>query len=382
MRNTALSRVFELLLCSSLLLAPAPAAASALDHAVELAAYGITGIASDADTVFSPMLHSPGKPFDASVPSFGGTLMPLVFMLNEKYFLYPENAKASDDLDRNISKYAAKAVNLSVRMAWKSLVDCVSEPSWFAWCVVLSNLSLSWPADAYASSVIRQTGRPLVAVTTFAGGQVDARLVYCHIDASEYSIYLIYSPFSPPSSNHDMYSDVLVFDRASSRFIRFSRDASGAVSSAVPAAVVFVDPADTVARFDRFERLSGPRFGFAAAFDALKLLAEKKIVRDETGLRAMRLWAFLPANRRAALLELLKNVKSAVLEPSSVGFVSGAPAGEPLQVEMGGKNRREQEQAVIRKFTMLYEKHRKMSLNLVPRSEFDLTFRKVYIGNK
>jgi len=50
-------------------------------------------------------------------------------------------------------------------------------------------------------------------------------------------------------------------------------------------------------------------------------------------------------------------------------------------VDMGFKNQREQEQAVIKKFTLLNEKYKKMNLNLVPRREFDLVYKKVNISS-
>jgi len=90
-----------------------------------------------------------------------------------------------------------------------------------------------------------------------------------------------------------------------------------------------------------------------------------------------RLFYFLPQVRQTALADLLKNIKMTVLEPVQVSYMNNQGESRPLSVDMGFKNQREQEQAVIKKFTLLNEKYKKMNLILIPRREFDLVYKKV-----
>ncbi len=354
-----------------------PAAAGKYDHVENLIPYGILNISEDHESVFSPMIHSAAKPFDEKYASIGGAIMPMIYFLYEKYPLYPESASRGENFDDNMSKYMPKILNISPKIAARALMEHLASPSFFFYAGVLSNLTFSGYIDFSIKAFLKYEKAPVLVSVLSSDFKFDDYLIYSHIEASEYSVYLIYSPLAPPESNSAMYGKILVYKKDEMRFRILEKKTPSGVASTAALMVVFHEISDVYSKFDRFDKFSRPVYGFSSVYDFLKLQIEKKMIKDEAKLRMYRLFYFLPQVRQAALADLLKNIKMTVLEPVQVSYMNNQGESRPLSVDMGFKNQREQEQAVIKKFTLLNEKYKKMNLILIPRREFDLVYKKV-----
>ncbi len=358
-----------------------PALAGKYDHIENLIPYGILNISFDSESVFSPMVHSVTKPFDEKYDSIGGAVMPLIYFLYEKYPLYPESALRGENLDDNMSKYMPKILNMSSKIAARAFMEHLASPSFFFYSGVLSNITFSEYIDFSMKAFLKHEKAPVLVSVLSSDLKFNDYLLYSQIEASEYSVYLIYSPLSPPLSNSGMYEKLLVYKKNEMRFRVLENKPSQGVVSTAALMVLFHDIVGVYSKFDRFDKFSRPAYGFSSVYDFLKLQIEKKIIKDENKLKTFRLFYFLPRARQTALSDLLKNVKMTVLEPVQVSYMNNLGETRPLSVDMGFKNQREQEQAVIKKFTLLNEKYKKMNLNLIPRREFDLVYKKVNISS-
>lgn len=358
-----------------------PVFAGRYDHTENLIPYGILNISDDCECVFSPMVHSPSKPFEKKYASIGGVIMPLIYFLYEKYPIYSENASRGENFDDNMSRYMPKILNISPKIAARAFMEHLASPSSFFYSGILSNLTFSWYIDFSIRSLLRYEKAPVPVSVLSSDLEFNDYLVYSRIEASEYSVYLIYSPLSPPDSNRAMYEKLLVYKKDDMRFSVFENSRQGGVSSKAALMVLFHDIGSVYSKFDRFDKFSRPVYGFSAAYDFLKLQIEKKIIKDENKLKTYRLYYFLSQARQTSLSDILKNIKTTVLEPLQVSYLNKLGEARPLSVDMGFKNQREQEQAVIKKFTLLNEKYKKMNLNLVPRREFDIVYKKVGISS-
>ena len=358
-----------------------PALAGKYDHTENLIPYGILNISGDRESVFSPMIHSPAGPFDDKYSSIGGTVMPMIYFLYEKYPLYPETAARGDNLDDNMAKYMPKILNISSKIAARAFMEHLASPSFFFYAGILSNLTFSAYIDFSIKAFLKHEKAPVLVSILSPDLKFEDYLIYSQIEASGYSVYLIYSPLSPPASNGEMYRKLLVYKKDEMRFRVLERKTSETVLSTAVLMVLFHDMGGVYSKFDRFDKFSRPAYGFSCVYDFLKLQIEKKIIKDADKLKTYRLFYFLPPARQTALTDLLKNIKMTVLEPLQVSYLNNLGETRPLSVDMGFKNQREQEQAVIKKFTLLNEKYKKMNLNLIPRREFDLVYKKVNISS-
>jgi len=263
-------------------------------------------------------------------------------------------------------------------MAWKYI--CVSfsgkflSPFNFFLFDIISNFGSSFLTDRLLSSYIASKVPCPVTVMSPAG--VDSYLTYAFIEASEYSVYLIYSPFEPPISNQDLYSRILVFDKSVSRFFIFSRQRS--VTFRDPVLALFIhDFTLEYKNLDRFDKLFSGSYGFRDAFNYLRLQIEKKVISSEERLKRYRLYNFLPRSMKNELATLMKTVKISVSDPLPAAYIDNYSRTNPLQIEMNMINQREQEKAVLKRFVSVGEKFSKLKISLVPRKEFDLVFKKI-----
>lgn len=344
-------------------------------HVEGLAQYGVLSPKKAFDTVFSPILHSNLSPADPALDSLAGAMMPFFYLLNEKYPLYSEDAMAGDNRDQGLKKYLQKSPRLNQKYLAATVSDRLLSPAASLFVDILSNIGPSALIDRMLFSTVA-SGLPRPVTIAAPAWGVRSCLVYSAVDASEYSVYLIYSPFDPPVSNRDMYEKVLAYEKSSFRFFLLS-NVSGRVSREPVFAVFLHDFTAEFRNLDRFDRLASGNYGFDDAYKYLRSQIEKKIISTESRLKRYRLYNFLPKSMQEELASLLKNVRMAVADPLPAAYIDNYSATNPLQIEMNLINQREQEKAVLKRFVSMGERFVKLKVKMVPRKEFDLIFKKI-----
>ncbi|HBC75209.1 MAG: hypothetical protein A2008_00875 [Candidatus Wallbacteria bacterium GWC2_49_35] len=359
------------------------ASADIEDFSDLLKAVGAGGYIEEYPTCFFPPAHAPAASLKDEPKSLAAVIMPLIYFVNEKYPLYPEdtNKKAGNE---NFSKYIPKIVNLSGSVRLKTVLDHLSSPLSFCGLDLLPNLTFAWYQNFYISSIIKQDSFP-AAVTLIDGGlNAENALIYYYINTNEYSIYLIYSPFAAPAGNADMVRKTLAYNKFEMKFHIIYLDAkTGAHRSSDPVAAIFIhDLKEMLSKFDRFKKIkAGEKMSFSTAYNYLKMQIEKKIIKDDARLASYRYYHFLSPEKRGRLARLIKSVKTDILEPELATYSSRFADIRPLQAEMAEKNKNEQQRAILKKFSLLNEKIQKMNIKLTPKREYDLIFKKLNINN-
>ena len=348
-----------------------------------LKAAGAGGYIEEYPTCFFPPAHAPAASLKDEPKSLAAVIMPLIYFVNEKYPLYPEDTSVKAG-NENFSKYIPKIVNLSGSVRLKAFLDHISTPLSFCELDLLPNLTFAWYQNFYISSIIKHDSFP-AAVTLIDGGlNAENAMIYYYINTNEYCIYLIYSPFAAPANNADMISKTLVYNKSEMKFYIVYTDAKiGALRSSDPVAAIFIhDLREMLGKFDRFNKITaGDKTSFSTAFNYLKMQIEKKIIKDDARLASYRYYHFLSPKKRERLAGLIKSVKTDILEPELATYSARFADIRPLQAEMAEKNKNEQQRAILKKFSLLNEKIQKMNIKLTPKREYDLIFKKLNIGN-
>lgn len=348
-----------------------------------LKAAGAGGYIEEYPTCFFPPAHAPAESFKDEPKSLAAVIMPLIYFVNEKYPLYPEdtNKKAGNE---NFLKYIPKIVNLSGSVRLKAFLDHLSSPLSFCWLDILPNLTFAWHQNFYISSIIKHDAFPAAVTLTDGGLNIENALIYYYINTNEYCIYLIYSPFAAPAGNADMIRKTLVYNKAEMKFYIVYTDAgTGGRLSSDPVAALFIhELKEMLSKFDRFNKITaGEKTNFSKVYNYLKMQIEKKIIKDDARLASYRYYHFLSPKKRERLSGLIKSVKTDILEPELATYSARFADIRPLQAEMAEKNRNEQQRAILKKFSLLNEKIQKMNIKLTPKREYDLIFKKLNIGN-
>jgi|GEM_PF-3810030 len=329
-------------------------------------------------SIFFPPLHSPAN---AGKNDFSSTIMPLIYLLNEKYQLYSdESASNSPSASENYSKYLAKADNLATPIMVKLVSDHLASPFKLFNLDLFANLAYSHAADFYLSAEIKHRSLPVALSIMDSNLAFEHYLVYHYISCDEYNVYLIYSAGSSLLCYEDMMSKILVYDKAAARFFIAKKEGADYKAGYVYALLLH-DISDIIAKFDKFDKTAGGTITFSYLFDYLKLQIEKKIIKDDKKLKSYRFFNFLSPARRIELAGLIKNVKNDIMESELATYSSKFAELKPLQIEMAEKNKREQEKAILKKFRLLNGSLEKFNIKLTPRREYDLIFKKVNIAN-
>ncbi len=333
---------------------------------------------------FAPV-HSPAGPLSDSPKTLAAVIMPLLYRFNEKYPLYPPETDIKRNNDDNFSKYIPKIDNLSPGVRLKIIIDHLCSPFLFCDLDLLSNITFAWYQNFYITSIIKHQTLP-VAVTIIDGGlNIENSLLYYLIDTDKYSIYLMYSPFAPAADYAGLTARTLVYNKKEMSFYICASASSGEKTpryNSTPVIIFIHDLKNIISKFDKFNKMSeGAKFDFTYMYGYLKMQIEKKIIKDDAKLKSYRFYPFLSKARRQKLIDLIKDIKSNILEPELATYSNRFAALKPLQIEMAEKNKDEQQRAILKKFSLLNEKIQKMNIKLTPKREYDLIFRKLNVGN-
>jgi len=335
---------------------------------------------------FAPV-HSPPSPNGGgatpSLNTLSAAIMPLIYLFNEKYPLCPPESKIKNDVGDKFSKYIPKIDNLAGNIRLKILLDHAGSPVSLCELDFFANLTFAWLQNFYLASAIKHDKIPVAATTLCAGPDIKNRIIYYYIDTTDYSVYLTYTPSISNLNYDDLISETLAFNKKNMQFFIVKSSESAAHYTAEPAIILLHDLKDIASKFDRFAKLNGSvRIGFDYLFDFLKLQIEKKIIKDDERLKSYRAFHFLSPERQKKLSGLIKKIKNDILQPELATYSKRFTAVKPLQVEMGEKNKDEQQRAILKKFSFLNEKIGKMNIELKPKREYDFIFKKLNIGGK
>ncbi len=334
---------------------------------------------------FAPV-HSPPEIKDgggAPLNTLSAAVMPLIYLFNEKYPLCPPENKIKNDSGDKFSKYIPKIDNLAGNIRLKILLDHAGSPVLLCELDFLANLTFAWLQNFYLASAIKHNGIPVAATTLCTGPDIKNRIIYYYIDTTDYSVYLTYAPSISNLNYDDLISETLAYDKKNMRFFIIKLNGGAAYYTAKPAILLLHDLKDIALKFDRFAKLNGGvRIDFDYLFDFLKLQIEKKIIKDDERLKSYRAFHFLSPERKKKLSGLIKKIKNDILQPELATYSKRFAVLKPLQVEMGEKNEDEQQQAILKKFSLLNEKIGKINIELKPKREYDLIFKKLNIGGK
>lgn len=373
---------YILVLSASVLGFASYAGAAAEDFGDYLKTCGLGSYVEEYPTVFFPPAHSPAASLKDSPKTVAAVIMPLIYCLNEKYPLYPDESVASGDKDDNFSKYIAKIDNLSPNIALKIVLDHLSSPFLMCELDIFANTTLAWFQNFYISSVIKHESLPVALTFADGGLNIENTLLYYYINTSEYCVYLMYSPFKAPAGNFDLIYRALVYDKSEMKFFINLAPSKNYRPGVAELSFLFIHDLKYIAgKFDRFNKAGGDKPDFSGMYEFLKMQIEKKIIKDENKLKNYRYYAFLSAARREKLAGLIKNIKTDILEPKIATYSSRFADLKPLQAEMAEKNKNEQQRAILKKFSFLNEKLQKMNITLTPKSEYDIIFKKLNINN-
>ena len=362
-----------------------PAEAASEDFLEYLSSASLGRYIDEYPGCFFAPVHSPAAPLSDSPKTLAAVIMPLLYRFNEKYPLYPPEADIKKNNDDNFSKYIPKIDNLSSGVRLKIILDHLCSPFLFCDLDLLSNITFAWHQNFYMTSIIKHETLP-VAVTIIDGGlNIENSLLYYLIDTDKHSIYLMYSPFAPASDYAGLTARTLVYNKKEMSFyIRAAASASEKTLQYHSSSVIVLihDLKNIISKFDKFNKMAeGAKFDFTYMYGFLKMQIEKKVIKEDAKLKSYRFYHFLSNERRQKLVELIKNIKSNILEPELATYSNRFAALKPLQIEMAEKNKDEQQRAILKKFSLLNEKIQKMNIKLTPKREYDVIFRKLNIGN-
>ena len=361
------------------------AEAASEDFSQYLGSSSSGGYIAEYPSCFFAPLHCPAAPLSGSPKTLAAVIMPLLYRFNEKYPLYPPEADTKKNNDDNFSKYIPKIDNLSPHIRLKIILDHLCSPFSLCDLDLLANITFAWCQNFYMNSIIKHETLPL-AVTIIDGGlNIENCLLYYLIDTDKYSIYLMYSPFTPASDYAGLLLRTLVYNKSQMAFyIRAAASLDGKTPqyNFSPVIIFIHDLKNIISKFDKYDKITeGAKFDFNYMYGYLKMQIEKKIIKDEIKLNSYRFYHFLSNERRQMLISLIKNIRSNILEPEIATYSNRFAIAKPLQIEMAEKNKDEQQRAILKKFSLLNEKIQKMNIKLTPKREYDLIFKKINIGN-